>query len=1135
MEKINLIKIRLLEVFWRLGATLLILGLSGQFAVVLAQDFTAKGIVREKNGAPIPGVTIVVVGQNKGVLTDLDGNFSISVQADEKLQFSYIGYESQTKIPQKNQLMEITLEQRLNDLDEVVVLGYGSEQKIKHNTMAARNVQISKIEDLPGTNLGVMLRNQIPGLQVSGGDGRPGDGASIAIRQAFTFSKDGGNTVPLVVIDDVPQINDDSGLSTVGSLNSLNVDEIESITVLKDGAAAIYGARASQGAIIVKTKRGKVGPPKISYSGKFVTNDAVGFSKTMSTYDYGVFANRFLDACNVTSASSLFSDDELDQMKSLNYDWLKGKWHSSQTYSHSVSISGGTERVSYYTGISYVTQGPNMGTEDYGRWNFRSSVDAKVTKNIKFSASLSAHKSDRNKLYTKVAGPISDGSYGSSANSNVDYSFLLHMPKYIPYEYTINGQKYYVSPALGPQYVTNNLSTGNRVIGVWNYNAISNSGSKSISSGGSYDVNLSLQYDVPFIKGLNFRGTYAKSYESGIGEEIQAAYTLAQATNTNQQDKHLYGDHTTWDIVDITTSSRVGYSDGQANKYQLNGYVNYSGTFGKHYVTGMASIERSESWGRDAVSRYLNPQDPYQGTSATAGTIDLSYLSVTKYESGSLSYLGRITYAYADKYLFQFIVRSDASTKFAPEHYWGTFPSGSMGWVPSEEIWFKEKLPFINFLKLRYSGGLTGKDNLKSWKWMQTFSWEGDKGYQFGTNGGNLGENLKVGASPNRDATWDKCFKNNWGIDLTILDDRLGIGYDYFYNFSYDMLKSRSQEVGTPISAGGAVAEENFAAVNDWGHELSISWRDQINDFRYNVNINMSFGYGNVVKKYIEVPNKLPADNTMREGFSTIYPNWGFKVWKGTSTADGILRTQDDINNYWAYLTANAEAAGSTPKYFKTTTPTAMKLGQLAYQDLGGTLNEDGTQKGPDGVIAATEDYGILKKVLFIQGFSTNLGCSWHSFDFRTTINTSWGELRMMDLVGQSSKQNYIIWNREPFWADMFSDGISTKDATGETYTKYANLEGKYPTLGLDNVIEDSDFWQLPSFRCYISDLTLGYTLPKEYANKIGVSSARVSLTGSNLWDFYNPYPDKYRTMYDASDADFPTLRSWSLGVNISF
>jgi hypothetical protein len=528
-------------------------------------------------------------------------------------------------------------------------------------------------------------------------------------------------------------------------------------------------------------------------------------------------------------------------MKNLDYDWLSKAWDSSQSYKHSLSISGGTDKVSYYTNASYKIQGANMDAEEYTRWNFRSAIDTKIVDYLKLSVSLSASKGDKEGLYTKVLGSLNDGSYGSKAGGQIDYAYLLHMPRYIPYQYEIDGTNYPVSPALGPRYRSNSIND-NRKIAAWNYYSVANSGSRNLNNSGSYDINLSLTYEVPFIPGLSIRGTYARSFSSSMSEQIQAPYSLALATNTDQEGTHLYGDHTTWTTGKVTRSSRVTYSDSQGTREQANAYLSYSRSFGRHEISAMGSIERAENEQRSSRQLYEETMDPYQGTSATAGELDESNSYVYRYESGTLSYLGRVTYAYANKYLAQFLIRSDASTKFAPENYWGTFPSASFGWVLSEENWFKDKMSFISFLKLRYSLGLTGKDNLKGWKWMQTYKWDGNKGYLFGSNGGKYGDALKPGASPNRDATWDKCFKQDWGIDASVFEGRLSLGYDFFYNHSYDMLKSRSQEVGTPISVGGAIAEENFASIDDWGHEVSISWHDRINDFRYKADLRHFWG-----------------------------------------------------------------------------------------------------------------------------------------------------------------------------------------------------------------------------------------------------------------------------------------------------
>jgi TonB-linked outer membrane protein, SusC/RagA family len=1115
----------------RLSMTMLLIIFSGLCSFVTAQDVKFTGTVKDNQGLPLPGASVVVKGTKKGSITDYNGHFEIKAPSNAQVQVSFLGYEAQVVTLKAGAPVTVTLEEIQNSINEVVVTGYGGAQKIKNSTFAAQNINIKEVEDQATTNLATMLRDQVPGLNVTGGESRPGVFADVSIRQTFNYSKDGGNAVPLIIIDDVPQVDYNTGLATLGALNSLDISEVESITVLKDAAAAIYGSRASQGAIIIKTKRGKKGEPQISYTGKFTLEDAVSHSKTLDTYQYGVFANSFLRAKGVTNSNYLFSDDELAQMKNLNYNWLKDAWHSAGLYQHSLNITGGTDKMTYYTGGSYSNDGANMGFIDYKRWNFRSGGTANLGKGIKLDVALSANKSDKADTFSKVLGTLADGSYGAAASGQPDYAYMLHMPGYIPYQYNINGVDYFISPSIGPDRNTSTPNT-NRVIAAWNYYATNQNNSKSINNSGSYNANFSLNYDVPFIKGLSFKASYALSYGSSQNEQIQDVYTLARSLNSNAAGTHLYGPNTNWVIAQVNQNSRVSYGDNDNKSTQANAYVNYYGKFGKHEITAMASVERAESSAREALQLYTSPVTPYSGTNATAGTMDVTNSYVYRYESGTMAYIGRLTYAYADKYLFNFVIRSDASTKFAPEHYWGTFPSTSFGWVPSEEKWFKENIQWMDFLKIRCSLGLTGKDNLKGWKWLQTYGWDGNKGYQFGSTGGIFSNANKANAAPNRNATWDKDFKQDIGIDATFLKSRLSVTYDYYFDKYYDMLISRASEVGTPISAGGSVAEENFAAINAWGHELSVRWRDKIGKFTYGIGVNTSFGIGNIVKKYIKTGVNYPAANVIREGYSTIYPSWGYKVWKGTSKGDGILRTTEDINKYWSYLSANALAAGTTPKYFSVTDPSALKKGMVAYQDLGGDLNADGTQKGPNGQIVDVQDYGKLASGQN-YGFSTNLNIARGQFSLSATINTSWGGLNMIDRVGANTSSNNMLWNRETFWTGMYDEGVVTTDAKGRSYLKYSNLDGKYPQLGVDNTLLNSDFWQVSSFRSYVRTLTAAYTLPNRICNMLGLASMRFNLTGTNLWDLYNPYPQKYRNMYDDSTVGYPTLRAWTLGVNI--
>jgi hypothetical protein len=246
-------------------------------------------------------------------------------------------------------------------------------------------------------------------------------------------------------------------------------------------------------------------------------------------------------------------------------------------------------------------------------------------------------------------------------------------------------------------------------------------------------------------------------------------------------------------------------------------------------------------------------------------------------------------------------------------------------------------------------------------------------------------------------------------------------------------------------------------------------------------------------------------------------------VWKETSTGDGMLRTEEDIDRYWEYLTANAEATGNEPEFLGITSRDRMKTGMLAYQDLGGLMNDStGNQEGPNGIIDDVQDYAILSKRQDGYNFHLSFEFNWKSLSLLAHINTSWGSYRGIDVVRQQNESNYMLWNREPFWTDM--------------YDAETNPDGKYPNIAHgDYFHEKSDFWQLPSFRSYLRTLTIAYTIPAKYCEKIKIESFRINITGNNLWDFYNPYPGKYRSMYDSPTVGYPTLRTWTIGLNVTF
>jgi TonB-linked SusC/RagA family outer membrane protein len=731
------------------------------------------GKVKDQEGMVLPGVAVTVKGTNIGVITNADGVFDIEAIQDEgTLVFNFIGMETKEVTYTGSALLDVVLTSTWFDLDEVVVVGYGT-QTMKNVTGSIANIPVDDIKELPVSNLSEALRGQIPGLSVSGGSKRPGESATLTVRQTFSFSKDGGSDIPLIVIDGIIQVDPESGLPSLDAFNRLDPSEIESITVLKDGSAAIYGARASQGAVIVQTKRGKAGKIKFNFTSQLSFNDAVSHSKTMSAYDFGVWHNRFLKADNRDNdGQNLFSEDELEEMKTLNYDWLDKAWSGATQQKHSFNISGGSEKVTYFAGVTNYSQGANLGSQDYDKWNFRTGLEVKIAKNLNFSGSVSANSGNVEKSFTKSVANISDSSYGAKAKSSgeqADYGYLLHMPKYIPWETTVDGEDYWVSPFPRTDRNLGSANT-NRAIAGWNYFASLNNGSKQTTEDFSYNANFTLNYDVPFVEGLSLKGTFSRSENTSNTEQIQLPYTLARITNYNNEDRHLASaaEDDNWKIEENQSNARVYYTKVTSRSTQMNFFLNYNRTFGSHEIGAMASVERAESNYSNNRLAYENTSSDYMGTSQTAGDLsDNTY--ALKGESGLLSYLGRVTYSFRSKYLFQFLFRSDASTKFAPENYWGFFPNAQIGWVMSEEPWFYDALPWVNFLKLRYSVGKTGKDNIKAWRWEQYYTIYTDKGLQFGNDGGELGGALSPNVSPNREAGWDTTIKHNAGTDINIL------------------------------------------------------------------------------------------------------------------------------------------------------------------------------------------------------------------------------------------------------------------------------------------------------------------------------------------------------------------------------
>ena len=678
---------------------------------VFAQERVVKGQVVDETGEPVMGATVVVEGStSNGVITDIDGNYTITISGKKNLVISFIGYTTQviSDLSQK----KIVLKEDAQQLDEVVVVGYGVQKKA-HLTGAIATVTMDDIQDLSDSGLASSLSGMVNGMSVSGGQSRPGENAKIYIRDTNSFGEVGSTAQePLYVIDgyiypdDIKVGNTRENLGAQ-AFNNLDPSVIESISVLKDAAAAVYGARAANGVILVTTKKGKAGAPQISYSGSFGFTDELSRPKMLSAYDYGRLYNTWAagDPANTSLnlKTDLYQADELEAMNGLNFDLLDKYWKTGFTQKHSVNISGGSEKANYFAGVSYFDQDGNLGDLEYNRWNYRAGVDVKISKWVKANLTVSGDYGKKNKPNVKVGG----------SSDEKDYNLLLTRPTYIPE--TVNGLPI---SALG---ITNSVQNDDQT---YSFSVLQNNGDYNRSMNSNMTVNGSLSLDMGFVKvlkGLELKFNYGKSISTDKNNQYGSSYSIYRMVNRTGSGNHLYTPVDGQDYNDFLAEdnfilstiangspSYLQRSTTRSDSYQMNFTMNYSRSFGDHTVGGLFSIERSE-----AESEYLmgKVNEPYEFTTGQSNSATGDKNTVfSRSESGSLSYIGRVNYAYQDKYLAEVLFRSDSSTKFAPENYWGFFPSISLGWIVSQEKFMR--LKWVEYLKIRGSFGLTGRDTV---------------------------------------------------------------------------------------------------------------------------------------------------------------------------------------------------------------------------------------------------------------------------------------------------------------------------------------------------------------------------------------------------------------------------------------
>ena len=1079
-----------------------------------AQNQTVTGLVVDVSGEPIIGATVMVVNGTVGTVTDIDGKFNIKVAPKSKLKVSFVGYTSQIISDLKNPRI-VLLEDQLK-LDEVVVLGDYGSQKLRNATGAIETISTEELKDLSVGSLGDALAGKINGLHVSLSGGRPGSTPSLQIRQSsvnttITPSSDlGGNAspTPLYVIDGF--------IADEGAFNNLDINEVENVTVLKDAAAAVYGARAAYGVVLVKTKQGKVGAPKISYSGQFGYTDALMLPKMLNAYDYGRIYNAARAANTATKDQEsddlrvqLFQSDELEAMKGMNYNLLDKEWSAALTQRHSVNISGGTEKATYFGGVSYYQQEGNIGRLDYNRWNYRAGVNANISKWMKASLQVSGNYGETNKP-KNVKGGGSDGDFES---------LMLHVP-YVPDQ--VNG--YYIFHS-GMENITNPSDQQK-----YNFAAVQNASDNVENQNQNFSLNGSLEYDFgwsKYLRGLKVKASYSKNISTGKTNTIGTKIDVYRLISRGGSGGHLYvGDEieynaNTLGLYELNNGNSLGRSMNRSDSYQMNLTVSYARQFGKHYVSGLFSIEKAESEWEDLNGSLTDPLPFTDGQSSSVDSNAEGFAQTVTFnrsESGMLSYVGRVNYSYDDKYLFEFMLRSDASAKFAPQNYWGMFPSWSAGWVISDEKWFDKDKTKIDFLKIRGSFGILGKDNVNAWLWTQLYTRNPDKGPIFGTNSStNTSATIRMpkqGVNP--DVHWDKTYKTNFGIDMAFLKNRMSANLDFYYDMCREMFASHQGTSYYPNTVGIQPAPENFGEVDTYGVELSLGWKDKIGkDMSYWVKLTTGYNDNKIRETGWKAAydfDKLVRNERSDRGL------WGYECI-------GMFRSYQEINEYFDKY--------SITKYLGNTKEN-VHPGMLIYKDVRGQYDESTGTFGPaDGIVDEQDYIKISHRASNPYGGTLNFGFSYKDFSISAQFGASWGAYSLVPTTMR--KESYSEYsNVSAMWKDMFvyEDIYDANNIV----TVAQNRNAKYPNIRYSSVNgAPSTFWKVSAATVQLRNMTVAYALTKEWLKIIGISSCRFNLTCQNVFNFLNPYPEGAWASWAGSYGYYPNLRKFTLGVNVSF
>lgn len=1017
------------------------------------------GTVTDESGNPLTGVTVVVVGTSVGTTTDTKGQYSIPAGGGI-LEFTYIGMTPERRNITKNtNRIDVTMKEDNASLEEIVVVGYGSQKKASM-TSAVSKIDGSDLLKAPMTNISQGLAGRLPGLISVQNSGQPGaDQASLTIR--------GAKSGILYIVDGVPR-----------SISDIDPNDIESVSLLKDGAAvAVYGLQAAGGVMIVTTKQGKKGASKITYRGSLGASMNTSYPEFLDGPGYAYWYNK---AMTMDGNDPVFTKGQVEMMLNNdssdgwgNTNWIDQIFGTGITQQHSVTSTGGGENINYFASLGYMNQKGNIDGFKYNRYNLRTNIDAKIAKYLTFTLGVAGSIGDNKQPGFSAGGTSGTGVSNAPWLSVAEQAAFAH--PYIPMEY--NGMPTASKNAYGN--VINPVA------------AVNNSGYSKAQTV-SIQTNAALQWNIPWVKGLSAKvmGSYDRS--ATTGKRVSSPYYLMVAAVPNSTTDHITYSKAVDPRNEVQTG--LGESYSQWRRITSQASLNYNFEINGHKVEALALIET-----RDYKTNSFNaagknlpiPELPELDNILTPNPTPFGGSSNANRSAGVVI---RGKYSYNDKYLFEFSGRYDGSYKFIgnlSNYRWGFFPSVSAGWRISEEEFFKPLRNVVDNLKIRASFGSLGDDTgSAAYAFLSTF---GNVSSSSSAVIGGVGQNgIMTSVVANPALTWERQYTYNVGFDATLWGGKLGIEFDAFYNYIFDILGANN---GKSASMGGYYPTYiNNNAQDVKGIDVKISHRHHIGSFNYGAIVNLTWAKDRWLR-YQDDANT--PDYAKRTGKSR-YMAMGF-------IADGLFQSEEEIDN-------SPFIKGSRPR-----------VGDIKYRDLNG-----------DGEISYNQDRAYIGRGQRPQlNGSLNLFANWKGIDF--DIMFVGAAVCDVSLTG-----TYYNYNEDhTIFTRPFKAGSNSPRYLVENSWTPENTNAEYPRLSIttpnSNNAYASTFWYRNGRYLRIKSMSLGYTFPKSWMNKIRLDKLRVYVEGTNLFT-WSGLPEGVDPEWPGvSNGYYPQQRTIVGGLELTF